>query len=137
MSTTPAELFVTEGEPQLAAILGTTLSYVSNTGSDIFLDTHESELLHPDRRTVVPVDVAAERSVDVRCRRQPAAGLRQDPDLQSESQRAGFGSRHAAGERSTDRQRDSADGNHLAQRRHADRHLRRRARLPADRRARR
>jgi hypothetical protein len=38
VSTAPAELFVTEGEPQLAAILGTTLSYVSNTGSDIFLD---------------------------------------------------------------------------------------------------
>ena len=39
VSTTPAELFVTEGEPQLANILGTSLSYVSNTGSDIFLDS--------------------------------------------------------------------------------------------------
>ncbi len=39
VSTTPAELFVTEGEPQLATILGTSLSYVSNTGSDIFLDS--------------------------------------------------------------------------------------------------
>ena len=39
ISTTPAELLVTEGEPQYSQLPGTSLSYVSNTGSDIFLDS--------------------------------------------------------------------------------------------------
>ncbi len=39
ISTTPAELLVLQGEPQYATIPGTTLSYVSNTGGDIFLDS--------------------------------------------------------------------------------------------------
>lgn len=39
VSTTPAELLVTEGEPQYDALPGTTLSYVSNTGCDIFRDS--------------------------------------------------------------------------------------------------
>ncbi len=36
VSTAPAELLVVEGEPQFASLPGTTLSYVSNTGCDIF-----------------------------------------------------------------------------------------------------
>ncbi len=39
VSTVPAELLVTTGEPQLAAIPGTSLQYLSNTGADIFQDT--------------------------------------------------------------------------------------------------
>ena len=39
VSTVPAELIVTNGEPQLVGILGTSLQYVSNTGADIFFDT--------------------------------------------------------------------------------------------------
>ena len=39
VSTTPAELLVVEGEPVYADIPGTALSYVSNTGSDIFRDS--------------------------------------------------------------------------------------------------
>ena len=39
VSTTPAELLVIEGEPQYDTLPGTNLSYVSNTGSDIFLDS--------------------------------------------------------------------------------------------------
>ena len=39
---------------------------------------HQSDLLHPDRGTVVPVDLAAEWSVVLRSRREPAAGLCQD-----------------------------------------------------------
>jgi len=39
VSTTPAELLVIEGEPQYSALPGTTLSYVSNTGCDIFLNS--------------------------------------------------------------------------------------------------
>jgi len=39
VSTAPSELLVTTGEPQLAAIPGTSLQYVSNTGTDILLDT--------------------------------------------------------------------------------------------------
>src|SRR6516164_11457410 len=35
----PTELVVTQGEPQLASIPGTTLQYVTNTGADIFLDS--------------------------------------------------------------------------------------------------
>ena len=39
VSTQPAELVVTQGEPQLTAIPGIDLQYVSNTGADIFFDT--------------------------------------------------------------------------------------------------
>ena len=39
VSTVPAELLVTQGEPVLAAIPGTSLQYVSNTGAEIFFDT--------------------------------------------------------------------------------------------------
>ncbi|MBV8072227.1 MAG: hypothetical protein JO270_20150 [Acidobacteriaceae bacterium] len=38
VSTTPAELLLTSGQPQFVAISGTSLSYVENTGADIFLD---------------------------------------------------------------------------------------------------
>jgi hypothetical protein len=37
--TSPAELLVTQGQPEYASILGTNLQYVTNTGSDIFLDS--------------------------------------------------------------------------------------------------
>lgn len=36
--TTPAELLVTQGQPEYASIPGTSLQYVTNTGSDIFQD---------------------------------------------------------------------------------------------------
>src|SRR5271157_1863452 len=36
--TSPAELLVTQGQPEYAPIPGTSLQYVTNTGSDIFLD---------------------------------------------------------------------------------------------------
>ncbi|HXY09985.1 MAG TPA: hypothetical protein VEI52_19240 [Terriglobales bacterium] len=39
VSTVPAELLVTQGEPQLTPIFGTSLEFVSNSGADIFLDT--------------------------------------------------------------------------------------------------
>lgn len=39
VATSPTELLVVEGEPVYAAIPGTTLSYVSNTGCDIFVDS--------------------------------------------------------------------------------------------------
>ncbi len=39
VSTVPAELLVTQGEPVLESIPGTSLQYVSNTGADLFLDT--------------------------------------------------------------------------------------------------
>ncbi len=39
VSTVPAELLVLQGQPQLSAILGTNLLYVSNSGNDIFLDS--------------------------------------------------------------------------------------------------
>ena len=39
VSTVPAELLITQGQPQLIPILGTSLLYVSNTGNDIFMDT--------------------------------------------------------------------------------------------------
>ncbi len=39
VSTTPAELLITQGQPQLTPILGTSLLYVSNTGNDIFMDS--------------------------------------------------------------------------------------------------
>ncbi len=37
VSTVPAELLLSEGPPEFAAILGTGLSYVSNSGNDIFV----------------------------------------------------------------------------------------------------
>jgi hypothetical protein len=39
VSTVPAELLITNGQPQLTPILGTSLLYVSNSGNDIFMDT--------------------------------------------------------------------------------------------------
>jgi len=39
VSTVPAELLVTNGQPVMSAIPGTSLQYVSNTGADIFFDT--------------------------------------------------------------------------------------------------
>jgi hypothetical protein len=39
VSTTPAELLITQGQAQLTPILGTSLLYVSNTGNDIFMDS--------------------------------------------------------------------------------------------------
>jgi hypothetical protein len=40
VSTAPAELLVTTGQPVLTSIPGTSLQYVSNTGADIFFDTN-------------------------------------------------------------------------------------------------
>ena len=39
VSTVPAELLLTQGQPQLTPIPGTSLLYVSNSGNDIFMDT--------------------------------------------------------------------------------------------------
>jgi hypothetical protein len=39
VSTVPAELILTQGEPEFVPILGTELLYVSNTGDDIFMDS--------------------------------------------------------------------------------------------------
>jgi hypothetical protein len=43
VSTVPAELLVTDGEPQYTPISGTALLYVSNTESNIFMDTGTQE----------------------------------------------------------------------------------------------
>jgi hypothetical protein len=43
VSTTPAELIITQGEPNFSPILGTNLLYVTNTGNDIFMDTVNSQ----------------------------------------------------------------------------------------------
>ena len=39
ISTVPAELLLTQGQPQFTPILGTTLLYVSNSGNDVFMDS--------------------------------------------------------------------------------------------------
>src|SRR5262249_51235770 len=43
VSTTPAELIVTNGPPQFAPIDGTTLLSMSNTTSDVFIDTSTND----------------------------------------------------------------------------------------------
>lgn len=43
VSTVPAELLVTDGEPQFTPIKGTNLLFVSNTESNIFMDTGSQE----------------------------------------------------------------------------------------------
>jgi hypothetical protein len=43
VSTTPAELILTQGAPQFAQIMGTSLSYMTNTGDDIFMDNANSQ----------------------------------------------------------------------------------------------
>ena len=43
VSTTPAELILTQGEPQFTPMLGTNLLYVTNTGDDIFMDSANSQ----------------------------------------------------------------------------------------------
>jgi hypothetical protein len=43
VSTTPAELLLSQGEPQLTPILGTGLLYVQNSGNDIFMNSGDSQ----------------------------------------------------------------------------------------------
>jgi len=43
VSTAPAELLQTQGQPLYDPVYGTSLVYVSNTGSDIFLDNANNE----------------------------------------------------------------------------------------------
>ena len=43
VSTTPAELILTTGSPEFTPILGTSLSYVTNSGDDIFQDNANSQ----------------------------------------------------------------------------------------------
>jgi hypothetical protein len=43
VSTAPAELILEQGEPEFSPILGTNLSYVTNTGDDIFMDSANSQ----------------------------------------------------------------------------------------------
>ena len=56
VSTVPAELILTQGEPVFATIPGTTLSYVSNTANDIFKDgdTQQNYLLIGGRWFTAP-----------------------------------------------------------------------------------
>ncbi len=97
VSTTPAELFVTEGELQMANILGTSLSYVSNTGSDIFLDsTNQTYYILTAGRWFQSTSLQNGPWNYV-----PGTSLPLDfakiPVLLPESQRPGFRSRYAAG----------------------------------------
>ncbi len=131
--TKPAELVVTQGVPVYAAIPGTSLQYVSNTGSDVFQDTSNQNLLFVDRGAVVPVEhVANGRQLDIRRGKRFAGGFCQDSVVQSEGQRAGFGAGNAAGERSDYRELDSADGDDYAFGSQAECDLRWRAGLPDD-----
>ncbi|MFN8009690.1 MAG: hypothetical protein U0V70_22180, partial [Terriglobia bacterium] len=43
VSTVPAELLLSQGEPQMTPILGTNLLYVANSGNDIFMDNVSSQ----------------------------------------------------------------------------------------------
>ncbi len=43
VSTSPAELVITQGEPNFSPLLGTSLLYVTNSGNDIFMDTVNSQ----------------------------------------------------------------------------------------------
>jgi hypothetical protein len=43
VSTTPAELLQTQGQPQYDPLPGTSLMYVSNSGNDIFLDSSDNQ----------------------------------------------------------------------------------------------
>ena len=112
VSTTPAELLVVEGEPQFASIPGTTLSYVSNTGCDIFVNSANNMYYILLSGRWFSTAVVAERPVDVRSGQQACRRLHQDPGVQPEGRRAGLGSRHTASQRGGDRQLDSADRDH-------------------------
>ncbi len=113
--TKPAELVVTQGVPVYTAIPGTSLQYVSNTGSDVFQDTsNQNYYLLIAGRWFQSSCAANGRELDVRRRKQLAGGFRQDSVVQSEGQRAGFGSGNAAGEGSDYRELDSADGDDYA-----------------------
>ena len=66
VSTTPAELLVVEGEPQYALIPGTTLSYVSNTGCDIFVNSANNQYYVLLSGPLVLDSFFAERALDLR-----------------------------------------------------------------------
>ena len=114
VSTVPAELLVTQGEPVLTAIPGTSLQYVSNTGAEIFFDTGNQSLLRADWRSLVLDSEPGERAVELRGGRRAASGLRQDSDVQSEVGRAGLSTGNSTSEGSGDRELDSADGCYFA-----------------------
>ena len=132
VSTVPAELLLTQGQPQLTPILGTSLLYVSNTGNDIFMDSANNNyyiLLAGRWFSSTSLQNGPWAYVSAT---EPARGLREDSGDQPEGQRAGFGSGNAAGERGADRELDSADGGHYAHRGQAERDVFRRAGLSAD-----
>ncbi len=117
VSTVPAELLLTQGQPQFTPILGTSLLYVSNSGNDIFMDSSNNNYY---------ILLAGRWFSSTSLQNGPwayvsatglAARLREDSGDQPEGQRTGFGSGHAASERGADRELDSADGDDYALRR--------------------
>ena len=97
-SETPAELIVFKGNPEFAPIVGTSLSWASNTTSDVLRDAIDTYyVLLAGRWFRAPSLVGP---VDVRRRRCAAARLRAHSADVARRRGARRGARHAAGARS-------------------------------------
>ena len=105
----PAELIETKGEPVYKPIPGTGLEYAENTNGNIF--RLGSAVLHPDLGPLVH-GASLEGPWTFVAGRILPPDFAKIPQDSPEVDRSGVGSRHAAVQRSTDRQFDSADGNH-------------------------
>ncbi len=90
VSTVPAEIIVTRGQPQFVPVTGTGLQRVANTDSILYFDPTGRALLLPGVRTLVR-RTGTRRALDLRNPR-PAARV-----CQAAAQPARLGSRHATG----------------------------------------
>ena len=103
-----AELIPVDGQPQFAAIPGTSLSYVNNTAADVFVNQTNNAWYRADLRPLVHRFVQ-QRTLDL-CRAQcPSRRFRQDSRRQSQERGAGVGGRNAGSAGSADRQFRSPD----------------------------
>ena len=78
MATQPTELIVVGGQPNYQEVPGTQLLYISNTTGRVFKDIANQSTYVLDRRPLVQ-RARHLGPMAVRCPRQPAPGLREDP----------------------------------------------------------
>ena len=112
METQPTELIVVNGEPNYEPIPGTQLLYVKNTTGRVFKDiaNQNTYVLIAGRWFSAP-DRPGPGSTS---RREPAAGLREDPRREPDGEREGLGAGDDAGAGGRHRQQHPADGDRQA-----------------------
>ena len=98
VSTVPAELLVTEGEPQYTPIAGTNLLYVSNTENNIFMDTATQEYFALLSGRWFKTKALADGPWSLRGAEPAPRRFRQDPRGLGEGVRPGERGRHRPGQ---------------------------------------